>query len=374
MPLEGKTTVDEKMRFEAERLSYEAARQIASKIAELVSHRTSEKRVVIAGVQLLADLSNLVATRLLLEGIESDYRALASALDAAAPPTSEQVPSGSPRTLDAATAVAAGVPALTPLASVVGAGLSLASLFREDVEYRGVKSEIDATALELELAARIRANGAAQVVVPDFLVFSDPVEAKHGLRARLRAAQSARDGAWSIVAPIVGTLAERESRLDAAVARNDQAAVDRISDEVRSVRRQLDPISARLARVDQRFSELLANLTKSLDTNGGVPMLARLLRAEAIREHRPVYVHVRTVAAGGANRVSRSLLRTLFVGDGLTSWGGVVVSWALLADDGSVEDSGILTLAHGAKFGRATSLRSGSDSTPPPNQTALRPV
>ena len=71
--LEGKTTVDDKMVFEPQRLSYEASRAIAEKIARRISERTKDRLVVIAGMQLLADFGNVVAIRSMLEEIAGEY-------------------------------------------------------------------------------------------------------------------------------------------------------------------------------------------------------------------------------------------------------------------------------------------------------------
>ena len=82
-PVDGKTSIDDKVMFEAQRLSYDAARIIAEKIAQRISQRTKEKEVVIAGTQLLADMSNLVATKAILEELAKDYTLLAEAAPAA---------------------------------------------------------------------------------------------------------------------------------------------------------------------------------------------------------------------------------------------------------------------------------------------------
>ena len=62
-PLDGKTTVDDKVVFEPQRLSYDAARVIAEKIARRISGRTRDREVVIAGSHvrvLLAGGSNRI--------------------------------------------------------------------------------------------------------------------------------------------------------------------------------------------------------------------------------------------------------------------------------------------------------------------------
>ena len=55
----------------------------------------------------------------------------------------------------------------------------------------------------------------------------------------------------------------------------------------------------------------------------------------------PRYLHALVVASGGFNRTSRSLLRTIFSGDGLSFLGGATARWALLKENGSVAKGGI---------------------------------
>jgi hypothetical protein len=77
-----------------------------------------------------------------------------------------------------------------------------------------------------------------------------------------------------------------------------------------------------------------------------------MLRAEqlSITLKGAVYLHAAVVSSGGHNRVSRSLLRILFFGDGLSSMGGAVARWALLEADGAVTTGGIRAAREGARF------------------------
>src|SRR4051812_1799248 len=75
-PLEGKTTIDDKLLFEPTRLSYQCAARIAERIAGQVMESIRGKVVVIAGVDFLADLANLNAAVAVLEALERDYMGL----------------------------------------------------------------------------------------------------------------------------------------------------------------------------------------------------------------------------------------------------------------------------------------------------------
>jgi hypothetical protein len=89
------------------------------------------------------------------------------------------------------------------------------------------------------------------------------------------------------------------------------------------------------------------------DAASGMTVLARLLRAEAIRKLDPLYLHAAIVTSGGYNRITHNLFRTLFVGDGLSFTGGTVARWALLEDDGTVKLGGIASaqITWGTLFG-----------------------
>src|SRR5674476_764124 len=116
-PLDGATTADDKVVFEAQRLSYEAAHNIAEKIARRISERTKGREVVIAGTQLLADFSNLVAIKAMLEELAQDYDALAELARASVPVPPHKGP-----------LITGLVETRTPLSAVPGLGAITAGL------------------------------------------------------------------------------------------------------------------------------------------------------------------------------------------------------------------------------------------------------
>lgn len=54
-----------------------------------------------------------------------------------------------------------------------------------------------------------------------------------------------------------------------------------------------------------------------------------------------VYLHAKVVSAGGHHRIRRTLLRMIFVGDGLGLTGGAIVCWALSGNSESILQGGI---------------------------------
>jgi hypothetical protein len=355
-PLQGTTTVDDKMVFGPQRLSYASADAIAAQITSQVKNEVSGRLVIIANTALLVDFSNLQAVYLNLESLQSDYNAVSSYADAMNQRRAgavrkpkraglEVVEMGPDAEAGAAAVgiaalTAAAVPPLAPVTAAITAAIGLVSLFRQDVVYQGTVTTVDGLAFELALAARVRAAGASRVYVPD-LAFMPSVDPGPGsIRNRLANIQASKVKAWGAIGPALAELVCLEAQLDVATREKNQKSVDQLSSEVASLRSDLDPVTAPLNRADQKLSDLQTQWNQT-EATSGMTVLARLLRAEAIRELNPRYLHAAIVASGGYNRISHNLFRTLFVGDGLSFTGGTVARWALLEDSGAVTLGGV---------------------------------
>ncbi|HMI57524.1 MAG TPA: hypothetical protein VK511_05720, partial [Gemmatimonadaceae bacterium] len=336
--------------FEAQRLSYDACRDIAEKIARRISGRTRNQEVVIAGTQLLADLSNLVAIKSVLEQLVYAYGTLADLARGSAKLPRHKAPAaagvvGTGATFSVVSAVGAAISGLGTVTAGVQGALTLIELFRQDVDYKGVPISIDTLAFQLELASRIRMHKASAVVVPDLTVFSAPSRDDGALRKLIERVHEARSDAMFEIAP-GSTWGKGSTPHIIAYIRPPEHAT-------RETERAPDPptdaMHDSLAEIDKRFHDLLAQLEKPDVDAAGFTLLARLLRVESIMWRSPIIVHARVVLAGGNNRVQRNLFRTLFWSDGLSSTGGAVVSWAILSLEGGVEDGGIFTESRSAK-------------------------
>ena len=352
-PLDGTTTVDDKVVFEAQRLSYDAARIIAEKIARRISERTRGREVVIAGTQLLADLSNLVAIKAVLEELEYDYDGLAGLARVSvigpvhkAPLTAGIVDTRS--TFSVAAAVGVITSGLGTVAAGVQGALTLVELFRQDVDYKGVPIAIDTLAFELELASRLRMHKTKDVVVPAFAVFAAPARGDSAFRTLLERVHAARARVLRAVGP---KKPSGKKRTEHILAEIDAPLYDPEfgAESERTPLATPEQIHDALAEIDKRFSDLQAQLEKADADGSGLTLLARLFRIETIMTRSPIFVHARVVLAGGNNRVQRSLFRTLFTGEGLSSTGGAVVSWAILSAHGAVEDGGIFSESRSAR-------------------------
>jgi hypothetical protein len=355
-PLEGKTTVDDRMLFEPTRLSYQSADRITKQIASNVRAAVRDKLVVIVGVDLLADLANVNATVAILDSLKRDYQSLSASakgtsvwralVRSASPEETGREPEPEGKAEEGARSLA-----VAPVLAGVQTALGLVSLFRADVDYRGAETTVDPQTFDLALAARLKENGASKVLVPNFTIFPAGQQGQSSLRAALEAVQEAKEKAWNTIGPAISELVRLEAELDRAITKKSQARVDELSARLSELRRDMDPITAPLARLDQRLSDLEARWDQSGEPTG-LTMLARLLRAEAIfsLKPRPLFLHAKVVSSGGHLRTTRSLWRMIFLGDGLSAMGGVVVRWALLGKDGAIVQGGIASSRQGARF------------------------
>jgi hypothetical protein len=356
-PLAGKTTIDDRMFFDPERLSYESAVLIAKRIASRVGEKVKGKIVVIAGTRLLADFANLQAVYVVLDSLLRDYESIGTAAQSLVQrKSSVQRKSQVEEVLEVFVRPGAGLVAgavasvISPATAAVGAALGLVSFFRQDVEYHGEKTLLDSLAFEIALAAEVGVAGTTKAYVPDLVVLPALDTGKSLFQTRMNQVQQAKAGAWAAVAPLISQMLRFEGELDQASKSKDQKAVDRLSMEISSMRRDMAPVSDPLGRLDQRLSDF-ENQMNQTEPTSGLLVLARLLRAEALQARKPLYLHATVVSSGGYYRVTRNLFRTLFFGDGLSFAGGATVRWALLADDGAVATGGIDVTALKGKFG-----------------------
>jgi hypothetical protein len=351
-PLEGKTTIDDKLIFEPQRLSYESARAIASQIVCPIADRIKDQVVVVVSTSVLADFANLQAAYLTLEGLTQEYSSIVQhardSVDNRKKPSTgfelfgltEGVAATAASTVGAVLGTAAA--AVTPVGAAVTAALGVLSLFREDVEYHGATTSVDRLAFEIEVAASLKSQGATQAFVPDLMTIPLAEATAESLRDRLAATEKAKAAAWGTIAPVVAELIDAEAELDQAAqaANKDKELIARLTAEVSTLRRDTEPLVGPLGRADQRFNDLQTQWCQ-IDSTSELSVMARLLRAEAIHALQPSYLHCAIVASGGQQRISRSLFRTIFTGDGLSFTGGAIARWALLAPNGAVQAGGI---------------------------------
>lgn len=345
-PLDGKTAVDEHMKAGPARLTYVAANTIADNIVAEVRNRVGSDPLVIVSTATLADFANLEAASVTLDGLKREYDLIAdlaarsSARPAPAKPGGPLRESVTGALASIASVAGAASAALGPAGALVGMALGVVSLFRQDVEYKGTETTVDPLAFEIAVASALKKAGAPLVVVPDLLIPRPPSQAEGSLHHHLVAVETAKTSAWSAAAPLVAELASLEAQLDQATKDKDKDRAATLTAAVTNARRNLDPIALPLERADQRYSEMQTQWSK-VDESHPLSPLARMLRAERIEAIGARYLHCAIVSSGGYHRITRSLLRTMFSGDGISFTGGAVARWALLSRFGEIECGGV---------------------------------
>jgi hypothetical protein len=371
-PEQGKTTIDDKLFFEPERLSYESANEIAKRIAAAVKEEVKGRCIVIARTSLLADFANLNATDTMLRQLQLEYQSLADHVSGETEePPREEFKESTPFNVSgevfkesivqnaalAGVATAAAAAIGGPVAPIVGAALGLAALLKQDVEYHGEQTSVDALAFEISLANDVLVWKASKVFIPDLAIL-EPRSDDGSLRALLAQVQNAKSRAWTAVGPLIAELAGLERDLDQAALAKDQKQVEELSSKISAARRSLDPLALPLERADQRFSDIQTQWAQ-MDNATGMSLLARMLRAESLHALGPLYLHASVVCSGGHNRISRNLFRLVGLSDGLSFVGAAIVRWAALSHDGSIQKGGLFTQAL-----KSTSVRVTQSSHP----------
>jgi hypothetical protein len=358
-PEAGKTTIDEKMKFGPLRLAYESARDLGYSIGITIADKIKDETVVIAGTQLLADYANLQAALLTLDGLQKDYELLQRFAKEMRSKTGGFVVEGAPGLQAKGTGIVQESPALaadTAAAAatanpIVAAALGALALLQSDVEFHGAETKVDRLAFELAVAGTLKKYDTKKVIIPDLVLAPLQVPKNSVFRTALDAVAEAKAKAWLEIAPLIKRALDAEAALDKAAQVKDAdqkaAAVATAQAELDTARRNLEPINTPLMRADQALDDLQAEWRK-VEPGEQLTALARMLRVEAIATLRvdgkpPIYLHCAVVESGGHHRIHRSLLRMLFFGDGLSFAGGAIVRWALLASDGSIEQSGMVS-------------------------------
>jgi hypothetical protein len=349
----GTTKVDDKMSFEPALLSYRSATDVAARLADKLHRCIKGKTVVVADSVFVADIGNLRAVLLVLEELEQDYCSIVETAKNIAGLREVAVQSAN-EGLESFT------PALTPVTAAISAvsagttaGLGLLALFRQDVEYTGRQISVNPLAFHLALAGALERREIKKVIVPEMFL-AEATNAEGSLRSKIMSIHKQRAKAWELLAKPIAYIAHLESDLDQASRLKKQALVDELADKLREVKSDLDPVTNPLSRVDARFGDVEAFLQRVGETSR-LPNVARMLRAESIRSQDPIYLYAAVESSGGSFRTSRNLLRTLFVGDGLSFTGGVIVSWALLDENGAILHAGIMDACRHGRFGRIES-------------------
>ncbi len=182
------------------------------------------------------------------------------------------------------------------------------------------------------------------------------------LRRLMAQVRAARSKTWQIVSPKISALVRLDTQLDQAAKNKDQQKLDELSTHIGAIRRDVQPVTDSLKEIDGRLAAI-EKLWAQVDSTTGFTVLARMLRAEALRSFGGLLLHAAVVASGGTTRTIRNLWRTLWSGDGVSFSGGAVARWALLGPSGIFIKGGVETATVTYKDDAPASIRSSDRVT-----------
>ena len=416
-PLDGKTTIDESVKVEAEMMTYEAASHIAAGIVATLTEVDVEPDNVGDLKQRGAKLEPLVKNgELVILHDDASFAALklletfygqASILKEALDPRGQRVtPHSAGLVLDATRAFA-------------GSALDLLSLFRQDTEYKGRAVTLKQSAIAAQIAGRL-AEKHIRVVDPRVLILrpvvphdisSNEVGAElaelRGLLVTRLAAIPDIDNEISALKASV-TSAETEVAIAERLVTEARARIDRTKDakdllllenalEVKLAslglkRRTLAEASIALAKglpgreankagllsLKAAYDAYVAALVK-VDEKTGMSPLGVLINASHLNKlmwtvpamgvedmaspAQGVFVlRAEAATAGGSYRIRRNLFTTVFTGDLLSYSGGAAVSYSLHRPTGDVVSANVLRFMTGfSKFKKLPNVPDGAN-------------
>ena len=334
-PLDGSTTIDDKVFLECEILAQEAVSKISQRIAHEIHELASEQRpatIILVDATIASALQMLAALELQLAFFEKSFAAVA--------------PAGQP-TAGNVTRLAA-VPGLG-IGAVTGAVqgvLDLLGLFRQDTQFNGRSVNIKDQALFLEIAHFLRVKK-FQVLHPRLLSYqaSEAIQLSESTLGKLfDGVFTARSAAVSRFRPqlarvsgIEQQILDRERDFPAADPARQKiltAEIQDLKNQLIDARKNLDPDLVLFDNTDTQWNELTKGLNAPDAKTGQVPIQLINRAVEAVcrfktAESTACFLYAEAIVAGGTTRIRRNLWRTLFVGDGLTFSGGAIVAYAL---------------------------------------------
>ncbi len=344
--LDGITSIDEKVFLECEILSHSAISRIAERIAleaDQAIARTSQAgasnpTIILLDQILVSALQVFSAVQLQLALIKKGFEEVASTAELQLALEKDADDSLRPN-LVGALPVAAVTDAVAGVVDLLG-------LFRQDTQFTGRTAQIKETAVYLEVAHALRANG-FEVIYPRLLGFQ--VEAKIQLSQKavtdlFQDVFTAREHALGRLRPVLMELtrveqeivSREEECIDPAPDRQDvltQGIQERKAELVK-IRENLDPNLLLFKETDAQWNEMQRGLVHVDEKSGLTPMQLISRAAEAIEHFRAsalsYFLYSEVAVAGGTMRIKRNLWRTLFYGDGISFSGGAVVSYALI--------------------------------------------
>ena len=327
----GETTIDDTLAFEVELASYA---ELGALTKVLKARLDNYLRVPAAAKDGAASepchlffvdnalrlaLDTSAALEAQLNNLEEAYRAVTlAAMAALAPPPGFADRLDSQRAGEEFVALPGFVPAAQAAIALLGA-------LRTDTRYAGRQVTIPEHAFALALGHEWEASRTVHFHYPS--LFVPPTAGRAPLMQRFVTQMDAAVKARSAASEAVTKLLLHVSRMNAASPEfaAAKATLDSIRDQFSAAEAVFESVSSKLSKVDDKTG---LNQLQLLERAGFVASIA------AQAKDRTFYLFAQVVSAGGAFRISKNLLRTLFWGDALEHAGGCLITYGLFNADG----------------------------------------
>jgi hypothetical protein len=148
----------------------------------------------------------------------------------------------------------------------------------------------------------------------------------------------ARRAAMSEVGPKLRQIAELDEELGRLEKANppDPAAIATAREKIVGAQAEVRPALLLLEKTDTQFTELQSSMSK-VEEKSGLSRFARLVRASEILARKDAsFLYASVTTAGGAYRVSRNFLQTIFWKGSWSFSGGCIVWYTLFGADGKI--------------------------------------
>lgn len=343
--ISGSATFGEKSGYFAELLAYAAAGQAAHDVArKLGTPGTDQKVLIVANSDLAGQAQRWEIARARLADASLRLEELDDRLDPSPPqPTT------------AAAFLATGI---TAAAALLGAAADVGSFFRSDFTATAKATNVTATALTAEAARHLRSIGWKPILPSVSLAKTRLLEhveelltARHSLLDRRRQLeQGVQETLTDLGALRLDLAAAKADVATAKAAKADAATVQAAEKRVRDLELRIRPLAIEEARWQRTAAEIDAALAAAdvlvkalLEGVDGKPSplesvaVADVFKRNASPDLRVLQLELSS--QGGEVHVTKSVWRTR-----VTYLGGAAVTYLLMDEQGSVLESGFVTV------------------------------
>ena len=354
VPVATGASLDDKIRFEADLLTFRALSDVCAKLRMRVDRhiapeqqqvqqqqQTETQSVSQKPVQLiLLDTVSSTAfetetafqdqTTNLKQSFESAATEAQAGMDELQTAAPKRLAEGEP------TGMTSAAPLVSGATTALTAALGLLKVVQTETSYFGRSFTVAPRALQLELASQWQSQKNVAVFLPDLGAWSSACSVRNDVQQRLDAVIVARASAFKMIHNLSiamrGIDSKNRSYPSALFALNSAKEQFEAADSL------LRELSVRLGTPDETTKLSLLQLLER----------AARFRSLAEQEDKSTFLlFIEALTAGGSYRVVKNLARSIFWADGVEVAGGVVVMYGLFDPQGKLISSGLISSGKG---------------------------